>query len=120
MKNETYIRVIPRDLFNEAKLLKCVGKLCLLIHDNSNLPAKIEFEHDGNPFNIELLEEGSLTVTNIRFKIEGKEYLFKTTYNSKANYPFYLQTEEFEDREVFDEFGSFSPDFITFCNGLPE
>ena len=38
--NTQYERVIPRDLFNEAKLLKCVGLLVLKIHDGEN-PANV-------------------------------------------------------------------------------
>ncbi len=34
----TYHRVLPRDAFNEAKLLKCIGKLTLLIEDKYNTP----------------------------------------------------------------------------------
>lgn len=33
-----YQRVIPRDLFNEAKLLKCLGRLSLFIHDGKSPP----------------------------------------------------------------------------------
>lgn len=57
-----YGRVIPRDLFNEAKLLKCMGQLCLRIHNNDNLPAKMSADHDGSPFKIDLMDEGSLTI----------------------------------------------------------
>ena len=32
----TYRRVLPRDLFNEAKLLKCLGQLALIIHDGQD------------------------------------------------------------------------------------
>ena len=43
MKREMYKRVLPRDLFNEAKLLKCLGRLCLLIEDDM---CKLEYDHD--------------------------------------------------------------------------
>ncbi len=46
--SQEYTRVIPRDLFNEAKLLKCIGRLVLLIHDGDH--NNISFEHDGEPF----------------------------------------------------------------------
>lgn len=29
----SYFRVIPRDLFNEASLLKCYGRLAILLDD---------------------------------------------------------------------------------------
>lgn len=33
MKLSNYERVVPRDLFNEANLLKCIGKLVLEIEE---------------------------------------------------------------------------------------
>lgn len=107
-----YIRVLPRDLFNEAKLLKCIGRLCLLIHDCTT-PCEMAFTEDGKPFKIVLLEEGSLRVANIHISIKGKIFPFKTTYNSKSNYPLYLEYECC-DYPVFDEEGNFDPEFVAF------
>jgi hypothetical protein len=56
-----YNRVIPRDLFNESKLLKCFGQLALLMHDGV-IPGSIVF--DGNQPEIGLLLDGSLTLIN--------------------------------------------------------
>lgn len=39
----TYQRVLPRDLFNEAKLLKCLGQLSLLVYEG-RLPLLLQ--HD--------------------------------------------------------------------------
>ena len=115
MKTE-YIRVIPRDLFNEAKLLKCMGVLCLAILDNKT-PCKMESEHNGETFEVVLLQEGSLTISNIQIIVKGLELTFKTTYNSKANYPLYVEYNE-EDFEVFNEQGEFSKDFINLCKTI--
>lgn len=115
MKARTdYQRVIPRDLFNESKLLKCMGRLCLLIHDRM-IPFVGRVDHDGSPFVIGLIDDGSLTVTNVKVKVNGKYYRFKTTYNSKSNYPFFLETEDYEDILVFNESGDFDHEFIEFC-----
>ena len=111
-----YTRVIPRDLFNEAKLLKCIGRLCLLIHDN-NVPVEMKAHNDGEPFNIEMLSEGSLTISNVDISIKGNTYVFKTTYNSKSNYPLYV-VNEYDEYPVFDDNGQFDPEFIEFCNSL--
>lgn len=110
-----YHRVIPRDLFNEAKLLKCIGRLSLLILDNM-VPCKIEIDENGQPFNICLLDEGSLTISNYRITVKGIELIFKTTYNSKANFPLYCECDEV-DYLVFDEEGNFSEEFNQFING---
>lgn len=113
--NINYVRVIPRDLFNEAKLLKCIGRLILLIHDNVT-PVKMSFieKTEGEPFTIGLMEEGSLTIANLEICINDVPYTFKTTYNSKANYPLYVD-HDYCDYEVFTETGAFSPEFYSFC-----
>lgn len=106
---ETYLRVIPRDLFNESKLLKCIGRLVLLIHEgNSN---GIEFGHNGEPFIIHLQDDGSLFISNIHFSIGDSYLFFKTTYNSKANYPLFCEYDNC-DILVFDESGNYEPEFI--------
>lgn len=84
-----YHRVIPRDFFNESKLLKCMGRLALLIHENK-LPEGINIviEESGEPFDIKqnnLLE--IIFISNYKIKINDEYYEFGTTINSKDNYP---------------------------------
>lgn len=107
------MRVIPRDLFNEAKLLKCIGHLCLRILDHAT-PVEMNYSEDGKPFTIALMDEGALTITNLHISIKGKIFRFKTIYNSKANYPLYLEYE-YCDYEVFTDKGEFTKTFIEFC-----
>jgi hypothetical protein len=109
-----YGRVVPRDLFNESKLLKCIGQLCLLIHNNDT-PVEMSFEHNRESFKIELLMEGSLTITNVIISIKNKPYMFKTTYNSKSNYPLFV-VDGYDEYPVFDNNGEFDEEFIEFCN----
>lgn len=110
-----YIRVLPRDLFNEAKLLKCLGLLILKIEDNDTpLFSRLQYHHTEH-FIIGLMDEGSLTCTNLTIWVKGKMSLFKTTYNSKENYPLFLQSEDFQDIRVFDEAGNWDQEFIDFC-----
>lgn len=113
MRTTTYQRVLPRDLFNESKLLKCIGRLCLLIHDRLT-PCKMTFDDTGEPFEIDQLPDGELTIVNIHITIKRAIFLFKTKYNSKANYPLYLEYD-YCDYLVFDEAGEFTQDFIDFC-----
>lgn len=108
-----YQRILPRDLFNEAKLLKCIGLVCLRILDNQTPCPMSNSEMDG-AFEIALLDEGSLTITNLHINIQGKPFLFKTSYNSKANYPLFLEYDCCDYR-VFDEQGNWDADFIEFC-----
>jgi len=109
----SYQRVLPRDLFNEAKLLKCVGLVCLKILDNQT-PCHMSHNEVEGGFEIELMDEGSLFISNLHIAIKGKIFLFKTTYNSKSNYPLFLQYK-FVDHPVFDEKGNWDPEFIEFC-----
>jgi hypothetical protein len=107
-----YTRVIPRDFFNEAKLLKCMGILSLKILD-CQLPEGIEItiSESGNPFNIQLSDDGSLYVANYQIKVNGQIVEFHTTYNSKSNYPFYASVDYCE-YQVFDDGGEFTDEFI--------
>jgi len=81
----TYKRVVPRDLFNEAKLLKCLGRIQILIEDRKLM---LESEFDGDRFLIEQDDsDGSLFCTNLKFTLGDQEIYFFTDYNSKLNYP---------------------------------
>ena len=104
-------RVIPRDLFNESKLLQQIGRLCLAIHDNDI--QGIEFDHDGSPFAIALTDGGNLYIENIFFKlIESEEELnVFTTYNSRMTNPLLYEIDGTESY-VFDDEGNFTPEFL--------
>ncbi len=113
----SYFRVIPRDLFNESKLLKCIGRLCLLIHDNK-APEELSFEEteEGDRFKIELIESGELFVSNLRFYVKGAInndgiVTFKTAYNSKEPYPLFMEYC-FDETKVFDDEGEFTEEFL--------
>lgn len=101
--NKQYPRVIPRDLFNEAKLLKCVGRLVLLIHDGEL--KQMSFEHDGEPFEIVQDDsDGSLSIVNIKFFLENEPIDVYTRYNSKDSYPILYRHKDVE-RYIFDDNG---------------
>lgn len=115
---EPYQRVVPRDFFNEAKLLKCMGVLALKILD-CQTPCEIKInDENGEPFNVALMECGHLTVINYPVTVKGIECTFKTTYNSKSNFPFYCE-HDYCDYLVFDENGNFDDEFLNFVNELP-
>lgn len=108
--NVNYTRVIPRDLFNEAKLLKCLGVLTLLIHDNQ-APEGLKFEQIDNEFKIGLKDEGSLQTSSLQFTYNDEILTFQTTYNSKNNFTFYCYYD-YCDYLVFDEKGNFDNEFL--------
>lgn len=127
----SYKRVIPRDLFNESKLLKCVGRLSLLIHDNLSYfdfkladRLRIEFQEvddnkKENSFKIDQNEmDGSIYVDNILFfnmltENDYDNYIHVyTPLNSKLNYPLMFIYKE-EGEFVFDEEGALTIEFLS-------
>lgn len=114
--NIKYERVIPRDLFNESKLLKCIGRIALLILDNAT-PVKMDMEESGKPFKVGLLDDGYLVITNYEITIKGTPYTFKCQYNSKSNYNLFVE-HEYCEYLVFDESGNFDIEFLEFITTL--
>ena len=111
-----YYRVVPRDLFNESKLLFNIGRLALLLHKEQGPPG-LKIEESGERFNIGLIDEGSLTITNWNFTIGEYDLLFKTTYNSKERFPLHCQFHNIE-YPVFDQDGSLTKEFQRLCSIL--
>lgn len=117
----SYTRVLPRDLFNEAKLLKCIGRLVLLIHDRQ-APEGLNFYHDGRAFDIHQDEsDGSIFVTNVEFfmgdQFDENKLHFFTTLNSKAPYPLYLNVND-EEAQVFTDAGDLTPEFLNLLKSI--
>lgn len=111
----SYKREIPRDLFNEAKLLKCLGLLSLKIHDGK-LPPFVEIEHYQDPQREEYGEpdsgfdirqdpsDGSIYSSSIRILIKGKQIPHHARLNDRSNFSLMLHIDEV-DYDVFDEEG---------------
>lgn len=111
MLNANYHRVIPRDLFNEANLLKCLGKLYIETERFSH----VCLEHDGSPFLIEQDESsGSLSVTNVYLYVSRQFCWLYRPLNSRAPWPLYLETQDGDDIAVFTDDGKLSPEMLKF------
>lgn len=108
-----YARVIPRDLFNESKLLKCLGQLCLLIHDNG--AGRLKFYHDDikrKRFQIGVRQsDGGHYCKNLHFTIDGKRVEVYGIMNSREPYPLLFTADDGDEYEVFHSDGSLSDDF---------
>jgi len=94
--SKKYTRVVPRDLFNEAKLLKCLGQLFLIYHDGvdankAGLPVGFRIEHDDSEsagFSIvQNQDDGGLEVANINCSFCGFRIRLYSSYNSRRAYP---------------------------------
>lgn len=116
-ENRSYSRVIPRDFFNESKLLKCMGQLSLKIHDGE-VPEGIAISIDssGEPFDIRQ-DHDSIYVSNYEVTVNNVPVTMKTTYNSKAPFPLMCE-HEYNECEVFDDTGNFTSDFVNFAGQL--
>lgn len=118
-----YTRVLPRDLFNESKLLKCIGRVTLLMHDNQapkNLTYEITYgmalKRKG--FDVLLSPEGSLRLQNLPFFINENNHILKIPYNSKGAYPLYMELPDLSEIEVLNDEGNFTEEFIDYCKQL--
>lgn len=108
-------RVLPRDLFNESKLLKCMGQVALILHDKVGVRWPLALRHDAGKFDGFLIEQdpssGQLYTANLSLYVGEIEIIVGTTYNSKDQYPLCFSFDGEELGRVFTEDGMFSPGF---------
>jgi|CXWL01.1.fsa_nt_gi hypothetical protein len=107
-----YQRIIPRDLFNEAKLLKCLGQLALIIHDAA--PNGIEVYGTGE-FRIDQRRGcgGLYVCSGINFRVKSLVLDLYTAYNSKEEYPLLCDTGNGEIA-VFNGDGTLTEEFLVY------
>lgn len=111
-----YIRVIPRDLFNEANLLKCYGRIWINL-ETANLTG-VELVHDGKAFDIQQDESsGAIYVSNVRLIVRDEVIALRRGLNSRECWPLVAVLEDEEDISVFLDDGSFSPEMLEFLKG---
>jgi hypothetical protein len=115
----SYVRVIPRDLFNESKLLKCWGQLSLLIHEGRGIrwPLRVENENtEERGFVIDLDHGyGGLFVHNLSLWMGERPFYLYVPINSREPYPLLLVDEDTdEEHTVFNEDGSLSNEIQAF------
>jgi len=111
-----YKRVFPRDLFNEAKLLKCLGRLGLLILD-FRVPCKMVMNEPEGCIVIGRRNDNFLECTNIQILIKDQPFRFMIPYNSKSQYPLLVERDNIH-YPVFDEDGEFDKEFIVFTKTI--
>lgn len=107
------LRILPRDAFNDANLLKCIGQLTLLILDCDKSVKGLTYEYDGEPFDIQQDEsDGTTYVANIQFYANGNPVHMCRPCNSRKSWPLVMR---FGDDEfyVFSNDGKVMPSFTT-------
>lgn len=109
----SYVRVLPRDLFNEADLLKCMGRLWIELDRLGTVGARI-VEEDVPSFMIEQDDsDGSIYVSNVTFEIDGVAHRLRRPLNARGAYPLMDlgPDDDFDPIPVFNDDGSFSESF---------
>ena len=109
MKN--YTRVIPRDLFNEAGLLKSLGRLVIALGETDGHVARFAQEQlDGFDVSQDP-SDGSIEVTNLDFMIGGERWALRRSLNSRASYGLWAVLGD-EEVDVLEEDGTLTADFL--------
>lgn len=114
-----YSRVVPRDLFNESKLLKCIGQLVLDIEDRKI--SGVTYTHYDSQIGFEIRQDesdGSISVANIIFEANGESVRVYTPMNSREKYPLIMETLDYEEFTVFTEEGKISYDLLEYLERL--
>jgi hypothetical protein len=120
----SYNRVIPRDLFNEGNLLKCLGQLWLKTEGyQGHSPRPVLILHTGAEFNIHQDEsDGSIHSGSITFIIRGRTYDHYRPLNSREPWPLWLAPRNDPDAEHFRAFtdaGELSQEFLDLLGEQP-
>jgi hypothetical protein len=102
---------VPRDLFNEADLLKCYGRLWIEL-DNRGAHMAVLDEGDGSPFEIvQDQSDGSTSVANIELRIAERPYRLSRPLNSRLPWRLYVDVDD-EPVGVFTPDGQLTPEFL--------
>jgi hypothetical protein len=116
-----YELVLPRDLFNQSKLLQQLGKLCLAIHDRKVQGISFWY-NDGDNFDICLSDAGYLYCDNLLFTLTSNDKPIElyTSYNSRIPNPLlFADPSNGEEMFVFmddEEDGLFTNEFVDMIN----
>ena len=116
----SYRREVPRDLFNEGNLLKCLGMISVSILDNKfyKYGLKDELNDFGEGFVIEQTESGDTYCSNyFVYDPEGENIPLYRPLNSRSPWPL-LFVNKFEDSldDVFNDDGTFSQEFFDYLD----
>lgn len=110
----TYKREIPRDLFNEANLLKCLGQLALIAHDTNRAGFRLT-HREGGFIICQDPADGAIYCPTVHIFIGQEPFIHRRPLNSREPWPLYVEPLAMsglgDETEVFDDEGNLSPDF---------
>jgi hypothetical protein len=107
----SYTRIIPRDLFNEGNLLKCLGQLYIKLETAGKHHAV--FDEDSDDFAIEQDQnDGSISATGVTFSIRRCRMRLYRPLNARAPWPLWMALEDSDADpiSVFNDDGNLSED----------
>lgn len=119
----SYRHVIPRDLFNEANLLKCYGQLWILLDTKSYPNVILEYPQEGEiaTFDIRQNESsGGIYIRNVHLMVGGQYVHLERPLNSREKHPLYATTWDDDVVAVFDKNGDLSEEMHKLLQGKPE
>lgn len=113
-----YRRVLPRDLFNEADLLKCLGRLHIALGEPAAQGHDATFDEEDLPF-FDIEQDpgsGAVYVANLTFRVSGVAVWLWRPLNSRKEWPLWVGPlptgPYFDDIEVFDAHSALTADFL--------
>lgn len=112
-----YIRVIPRDLFNEANLLKCYGQLYLCLENLPNCDARLVDVREGEPCGFDIRQDGSdgsLTIANVALVVGRRVCRLSRPLNSRRPYPLYAMPDDDTTLAVFTDDGRLTDEMTAY------
>ena len=114
-KPMSYERVIPRDLFNEANLLKCLGKVFINLENKPFGKIDVQMGNDGEAFDIQQNpEDGSTFCSNVVLLKNGHDIPMFRPLNSRQEWSLMCHDNDGDEIFIFDDFGNFSEEFVEF------
>ena len=115
-ESASYMREIPRDLFNEGDLLTNMGKLVINLE---RVKGDFELHWDRGPFVVAQDQgDGSIYVSNMSLTVRGTKVLLLRPMNTREKWPLVLVEEaEWNEVEVFDRSGNFTAEMIAYLEG---
>ena len=117
----SYRRVIPRDLFNEASLLKCYGRLYIAL-EKLNGAARFSAEDLASFDIVQSEDDGSITVRNLSLIVGVNEYSLWRPLNSRGRWPLYASATDdpdFDPVAVFTDEGELTVDMCNLIGRQP-
>lgn len=115
----SYTRVLPRDLFNEANLLKCYGRLWICLENR--MGRGVEMPEDVERFEIvQRTDDGWTYIENLPLKIGPRSFRLVRPLNSRQPWPLFAEeigNDDAEPIEVFDGDGDLSEAMLALLDG---